>query len=95
MNKTAKLKASKIIVAAEIVDSKRIQNLKTYMESKVKAVALGDSTFEIDPETMKVEWKDLLEEVEKVIDLRSDCAWIWRFDAAKNELLRTKISSQP
>jgi hypothetical protein len=95
MNKTAKLKSSKIIAAAEIVDPKRIEALKAYMETKVKALALGASTFEIDPESMKVEWKDLLEEIDKIIDLRSDCVWVWRFDAAKNELLRTKISSQP
>ena len=94
MNKTVKLKASKIILSAEISDAKRKEKLAELLDAKAKALVLGAATYELDPDTMKIEWKDLLIAIEEIIDLRSDSAFIWRFAPEKGELLRTKVSGQ-
>lgn len=94
MNKTVKLKANKIIVTADITDVKRKEKLVEFLETNAKAQALGSATFELDPDALKIEWKDLLTAIDEIIDLRSDAAWIWRFDPEKGELLRTKVAGQ-
>ncbi len=94
MNKTVKLNANKIIISVEVAEKKRGEILKAFLEDKAKATALGAFSYELAGEGLRVEWKDILEEIEKIIDLRSDSVFLWRFDPEKGELLRTKISGQ-